>query len=166
MSLLAWSEDVRRKGSEDLQCEDFEFDEQQLVRETRWLAAHAARRYPEGLKALAGRPVPEAFLEAERLPDEVEARLEKVLDEWEERTRRQAKDEQFFNTVAEDLKRHYPGHCVAIYQCQVIAASPSLDRLDRALEEKAIPYKKAFFRYLPHDDDAVLIPSVFETDGN
>lgn len=166
MSLLAWNEVVRRKGEKDLQLADFGYDEQQLVRETRWLAAHAARRYPEGLKALAGRPVPEAFLEAERLPEEVEARLEKVLDEWEERTRRQAKDEQFFDTVAEDLQLHYPDHWVAIYQRQVIAAAPSLDRLDKVLDEKAIPHKKVLFRCLPPAYSVTWIPSVFQTNGN
>lgn len=166
MSLLAWNEVVRRKGEKDLQLEDFGYDEQQLARETRWLAAHAARRYPERLERWYGFPVPEAWLEAERLPEEVEARLEKVLDEWEERTRRQDKDEQFLNTVAEDLQRHYPGHWVAIYQCQVIAASPSLDRLKQTLAERAIPRKKAFFRYLPSADDAILIPTFFETNGN
>ena len=161
MSLAGWSEVVNRKAEKNLQLEDFGFDEQQLAREMRWLCAHAARRYPERLERWAGRPAAEIRLEAERLPEEVEARLEKVLDEWEERTRRQEKDEQFFNTVADDLQRHYPGHCVAIYQCRVIAASPSLNRLDQALEERGIPYKKAFFRYLPTDDEAILIPSVF-----
>lgn len=166
MSLAGWNEVVNRKAEKNLPLEDFGFDEQQLAREMRWLCAHAARRYPERLERRYGFPVPEAWLEAERLPEEVEARLEKVLDEWEERTRRQEKDEQFFNTVADDLKRHYPDHWVAIYQRQVIAAAPSLDRLDKVLDEKAIPRKKVLFHCLPPAYSVTLIPSVFETNGN
>ena len=162
MSLLAWNEVVRRKGEKDLQLADFGFDEQQLARETRWLAAHAARRYPERLERWYGFPVPEAWLEAERLPEEVEARLEKVLDEWEERTRRQAKEQQFLDTVAKDLQRLHPGQWVAIYQQRIIAVAASPPQLHQALAEKAIPRKKAFIRPIP-DPDEIWIPSVFQS---
>ena len=141
--------------------EDFQFDREQLGREMKWLVANALLRYPEGLKGWGDGPNPEDLRAAEELPEEVKARLGEVLDEWEERTRRQAKEQQFLDTVAKDLQRLHPGQWVAIYQQRIIAVAASPPQLHQALAEKAIPRKKAFIRPIP--DGVILIPSMFHS---
>jgi hypothetical protein len=62
-------------------------------------------------------------------------------------------DGQWFSDHYEELAKKYPDQWVAVYNQEVVGASPDSDALFAALKKKGVPINHAFFKYLSSEEE-------------
>lgn len=63
----------------------------------------------------------------------------------------------YYETHREELLARYPEQWVAIFNGEVAAADPDVDRLLELLEERHIPKEKAFVERVTDRDDLLIL---------
>jgi len=64
-----------------------------------------------------------------------------------------SKDTHWYSDHYDTLREQYPAHWIAIYNQEVVAASPEMDEMFDTLETKGIDSAKAFIKFLSTESD-------------
>ncbi len=69
------------------------------------------------------------------------------------------KDTRWFSEHYDELRERYPDHWIAIYNQDVVAASPNQDAMFAELKRKRVSATKAYIKYLSTKDEVWIFLS-------
>jgi hypothetical protein len=68
------------------------------------------------------------------------------------------KDTRWYNDHYEELLENYPDHWVAVYDQELVAASPDEDEMFAELKRKGVLATKAYITFLTTKDEIWIFP--------